>query len=548
MTSRTGCAVARGPVLAVAALVALACPSPMATLTVSAGTLRVGGEATVTVSAFTGAQPGSGAVEVSTSLGELGATSVPLDDGAGRTTLRCPRATPGCVAGASITLTARWNSPQGSLTETATVRVFEVSAGDGGGGMDGGGLDGGARDGGPLDGGALDGGPVEGILLFDGGTPLPQDRALVIGRIGPPRTLGFSELTTGAPVRLGFNELPAQALLYGGRLVYVRRGVLAAWTEDFADAGGEAADGGAPDGGEADGGELDAGALDGGGPDGGSLDSGMSFGPFPLFNPEGNDPVIATCSGVFSAPDAGVLRMVLPTPGGGVWLGCSETPTGPVRLLAKGSRRLPIDPADPLVPLAGEEQSILGVVDFADAGNEVVMFSQSASSRLRFDVQGRAHVRSATRAVPGGYEFLVFDAANDRCWLGSLDVMGRYSEVLLPAKMFGGRCQGARFDGPRDALLAIGLEVFDAGLESVVLELALVRSVDGGARDGGTSDGGAGDGGSVDAGRADAGPTELLPVVRFRAGPPSNFGSSPPALSIDLGSLVGDGGPTFITP
>ncbi|MDX2013612.1 MAG: hypothetical protein SFW67_25690 [Myxococcaceae bacterium] len=534
------------------ALVVAACPgTDTPSLSVSAGSLRVGAEATVNVSASVGAQPGTGAVELSASLGELGAASVPLVEGSGRTTLRCPRATPGCVAGATITLTARWNGPRGVVTELATVRVTDPAPTDGG--ADAGRPDAGTLDGGP-DAGA-DAGPVEPIdpdggLVFDGGTFLAGG-PLLLGRLGEPRTLGFSPLTAGAPVSLGFNQLPEQTFQYAGRLLYVRRGFLHVWVEDFPDSGVPVVDAGDPDAGEVDGGEVDGGAPDAGDPDAGGLDAGAVdagpfFGPFPLFDPEGNDLRVASCEGLFGAADSGYVRVALPTPGGGLWVGCSETASGPIELYRKGQRFVTLT-STALMPIAASEQFILAVEVPPDGGPPLPLVFSAAESAVAFPPpDARQYQQGAGRATAAGFDFLAYDPALDGCFVVSMDRRGVATELplTLPLAVLPDSCLSARFNGSSDSVLAFGS--VDGGAPDRVFEVPFTRSgampldaggPDAGRPDGGRPDGGRADGG-VDAGRSDAGG----PPPRFLAGPPSDFLADPPVLSIDLSQ------PAFIIP
>jgi hypothetical protein len=533
-TSTRSASVYRVPV--VLALLVLGCPADVAELSLSVGQVRLGGEAPVSVSALVGAEPGAGAVELSTSLGELELATLTLAEGAARTTLRCPRTTPGCVAGASITVTARWNSPRGVVTETATARVVETpDGGVGGGPGDGGrdaGVDGGAdggRDGGmgePID--------PDGGLDFDGGTFLQGRGPLLLGLLGPPRTLGFSALTQAAPVLLGFNQRPDQVFLYSERLVYVRRGFLYAWEEDFPDAGEPGVDAG-----DADAGEADAGELDGGDPDSG-VDAGepdAGFGLFPLFNPEGNDPLIASCLGLFGVPDSGWVHAAFPTPSGGLWVACSRTLNGPPEAYRKGNRFL-APPAEHIVPMAASEQFIFGIQRPPDGGLPVpVAFSSGPSATPTPLPERRAYARGAVRVTSQGFEFLALDERLDQCLVGSLDrTTGAFTELTLPAAVAGRFCLSARFDGARDVVLTFAS--IDGGqVPHQVLEVPFARPspADAGLADGGRPDAGRPDAGRPDGGRSDSGVVDAgLVTVRVSPGPPSDFLAEPPSLSIDF--------------
>ncbi|MCU0696324.1 MAG: hypothetical protein MUC96_07340 [Myxococcaceae bacterium] len=519
------------------ALALVGCPAnDEAVLSVSAGSLRVGGEVAVTVSASVGTGPGTGTVVLTASLGELGAASLALVDGTARTTLRCPRTTPGCVAGATITLTGTWTGPRGAVTETATVRVVDPVSSDGG-------ADAGRPDAGSPDAGSPDAGPVEPIdpdggLEVDGGTFLTGAGPLLLGRLGEPRTIGFSPLVAGAPVSLGFDQVPEQVLQYAGRLFYVRRGFLHVWVEDFPDSGVPVVDAGDPDAGEVDGGEVDAGEVDAGefdagDPDAGDVDAGpfdAGFGPFPLFDPEGNDLRVASCVGLFGAPDSGYVRVALPTPSGALWLGCSESASGPIALYRKGQRFLSVtNPA--LQPLAASEQFIFAVEVLRDGGVPLpVVFSATESAVAFPRPDARLYQLGAARPTVNGFDVLSFSPALGECYVGSMDRRGSYVEraLLLPAGAPPSGCLDARFDGTRDAVLVLGS--LDGGPTDRVYDVPFVRPVMPGRLDAGSADGGSADGGSVDGGLPDAGAAS----TRFVAGPPSDFLVDPPTLSIDL--------------
>lgn len=495
----------------------LSCQPPaMPELTLSVGTVRVDVEATVTVTAINGdATPGTGTVALTTTLGTLDSTSLQLMDGSARTRLRCPRGTQGCANGGSLEVTARWMTSSGAVTRTVTVRVTDPPPFDGGGLMDAGGVDGG-RDGGS-DAGDVDAGEPEdaGPVILEG-TPLNLDagEVLVLGRLGTPRTLGFSTMTAPTAVSVGLDGVPESALVYADRLVYLRRGVAYLWIADDLDGGPPREyDGGAPDAGDVDGGAPDAGALDaglrdggadGGAGDGGALDGGDGgppTGPFPLFNPEANDVPYADCTGLFGSPDAGFLKALLPTPRGRVWVACAANPTLGVTLYRRDGVLLS---GVPVQPLAAHDNVVLGLA--LDGGLVQVSRSGSVSSLP----PGLRRFSRQARAVPGGFELISQEPATLRCALTSvpLGAVTTTELALHEALATEPDCLNGRFAGPRDALL------FAVNSPDGVSEVPFLR-------DGGTPDGGGG----------------LYP-----AGPPSDFLAMPPALSVDFS------GPVWVLP
>lgn len=481
-------------------LVAVGCTPAAPGLDLSAGALRAGGETMVTVSATVGDQPGTGTVSLTTSAGLLDDGTLTLAEGSARTRLRCPSSSPGCGAGAVIEITARWTSPAGSITRTLSVRVVSAAMMDGavadaGSGPDGG-VDGGLADGG-VDAGQED---VEVLLAgsglkVDGGTSLEGAAVIVLGRLGAPRTLAFSRLSS-SDVFLGFDVPPESPALYLDRLLYVHGGVVRAWTSDDLN-GPPDPDGGAPDAGLLDAGALDAGLFDAG-----------NFGPFPLRTPEWNDPVVASCEGLFGAPDSGYVRALLPTRPGGLWLGCSESARGPIALLRNGLHF--VTAQVPITPLVANERQVLGHT--ADGG----VFVVSATETTLVPVPTTRELSPAGRTTPrGSFELVIFNRVTSRCVLGLVERDGGYGELALPDELAdSSTCLAARFDGRTDGLL---LPIVGGRGIGGVQALGFSRADAGRARDAGT-----------DAGMADGG------TLRFVAGPPSDFLVTPPVLSVDF--------------
>lgn len=488
-----------------------------------AGTGRVDADISVGVSATAAdGTPGQGTVAISTSLGTLGASTLMLAEGTSRTTLKCPRSLAGCAAGASITITARWTIPGGTVvTQTATLRLIDPMPTDGGvqpdGGTDGGDPDAGSDpDAGAVDAGDVDGGEPE----LDAGTPLilGPDDGLVLGRFGAPRTVGFSTFSSSSTVSLGFDSMPERPILYGGRLLYVRNGQAFVWVEDYVDGGpprpprpvidaGTTADAGAADGGR-DGGSVDGGATDGGRTDGGAADGGRDGGfdagpppppPF-ILDPEGNDDTFATCIEGFSNRDAGYVRALLPTPLGGLWVACSRNAASPVSLFLRDSEVMTTSLG--AAPLAAHESSVLAMQ--ADGGLAVISASGAVippASARRFS--------SRARSVPAGFELLSFDPTTGLCSL-ALFRLGTTTpeEYPLPAGLpVGEACLDGVLWGRRDVLL-YPAELPDVGVTAIPFSR--------GGRDAGLGDGG----------------------LVFVAGPPSNLSVDPPVLSIDFASPV----------
>jgi hypothetical protein len=460
----------------------LACSPPMPTLEVSAGTVRVDGQAAVSVSASDGTQPGTGDVTLSTSLGALDATSLMLADGAARTVLRCPRATPGCVAGASITLTARWNRTGGVVTATATVRVTDPMVVDGGpldaGASDAGLEDAGSPDASVSDGGARDAGGGE----FSAATPLDLDAGgFLLGPFSTTRTVGFSPFGDNATVRLGFDGPPESPVLVSGRLLYLRRGGLFGWVDD------------APDG---------------------SVPTGPDGGRFPLFAPERNDVRVPSgCDTILSTPDAGLAVRLSRTSRDEVWVQCQLQFDGGVRYFKQLGRPLF------LVRSGGSmlASSTLGVLAVAADGG--LSFESEALLVSPTNAPVREYAWPAARPVSDTtFEALAFDPVASRCRLarislaanfGSLTVTERPLPSVLPASR---ACLQWRFLGAQDVLLGVDPMV---GVRAVSFALDL-------------------DGGIVDAGTADAGAADGGERILLEPGPPSDLTAEPPVLSIDF--------------
>ncbi|MBM4778469.1 MAG: hypothetical protein GQE15_12275 [Archangiaceae bacterium] len=522
---------------AVLAVTMLSCQPPPPTLDLLVGAVRPDFDATVSVTATNGdGTPGTGLVELSTTLGTLSAGSLTLVEGGGRTTVRCSRSTSGCAAGGMLQVTARWTSSSGVITQTATARI--VAAIDPT--TDAGVVDAGVRDAGTADAGIpADGGMtvLDAGLVILAGTPLnlAPGEGLVLGRLGAPRTLGFSPFSSAAVVRLGFDRMPDQAVILSNRLVYVRNGNVWVWQEDeiSVDAGADAGevDGGELDGGELDGGELDAGEVDAGpgdaGADAGQADSGVrdggadagDTGPFPLFAPEANDPLLASCEGRFG-PDAGLVRALVTTPAGGLWLGCSRRADAGIELYT--NRALEVATAEPATPIAANELAVLALTD--DGGLRLV--SNDVTPQLQ-GLTARTFAPAA-RATASGFEVLAFDPVFNLCTVVSIDfATGTMREFqLLPPFPAGRACLDAQFFGQRDALLYLP----SGGIRSIPFARPRPDAgVDAGVRDGGT-DGGTDAGMSVDAG--------VLSGFFFVEGPPSDFKAMPPTLSIDFSRPV----------
>ncbi|MBL8922705.1 MAG: hypothetical protein JNJ54_27905 [Myxococcaceae bacterium] len=486
----------------------------MPSLELSAGTLRIGGEATISVTATVGEQPGTGTVALTASIGTLDDATVTLAEGTARTRLRCPRSLAGCAAGGLSEVTGRWMGPAGLVTRTISVRLVDPPVFDGSV-PDAGASDGGATDGGVTDGGA-DAGPepVEqrlpgSGLEFDAGSSLNGGTELVLGRLGQPTTVGFSVFSS-TDVLLGFDSMPESPVIYADRLLYVRNGVVRAWTADELDGGPPEPDAGL------DAGTLDAGVRDGGadgGADGG-LDAG-SFGWFPLRAPEWNDEVVASCRGIFGAADSGYVQALLPTRPGGLWLGCSEALRGPIQIFRNGAYLFTAQV--PVSPLVANERQVLGVR--LDGGLMLI----SATETMLVPAFGDRRFSGAGRSSPrGSFEVVATDIGSARCVLALIERDGGYAELPLPIDLVG-RCSAARFDGRRDVLLApIAGAPGIGGVEAVPFAR---MTTDAGRSDGGIADGGS-DGG-LDGGLPDAG-------LRFPAGPASDFFADPPTLSVDF--------------
>ena len=521
----------------------VSCQPPAPVLELSVSTLRVDGEATVTVTATNGDMtPGTGTVALSTTLGMLDSTSLALMEGSARTRLRCPRATPGCAANGSLEVTARWTSPSGALTQTATVKLTDPPPNDGGrvdSGVDAG------RDAG-VDAGVVDAGAVDsGVVVL--GTPLTGfGDVFVFGRLGEPRTIGFTPFSAPGTVLLGFDRMPEHPALINDRLVYVRNGVAFVWSEDYVDGGPPVpVDAGEPDAGDVDAGELDAGdvdagELDAGEVDAGELDAGVDagapdagpdggvenrFGAFPLFGPERNDPVLFDCRGRLGE-DAGVVVALIPTPTGSLWVGCGLSPAAGVKKYFKGAAAFETaDSARLVAPLAADNDRVLG------GTNDGGMYLLSATPLNAIITRPRAFSRSA-RATGTGFELLAFDPDIAKCNLATIGVDGDFSEIPLPSTFpQGPGCLDGVLFGRRDAVLYPSL-----GPQFGFRAFAFTRPVmmsDGGV-DGGAADGGR-DAGTVDAGRVDAGPVDAggpAITVAFVEGPPSNFDAG--TVSIDF--------------
>lgn len=512
----------------------MACSPPTPTLEVTGGSLRIDGQVSLSVSASEGLQPGAGSVTVSTSLGVLDATELMLVDGAARTTLRCPRATPGCVAGGQVTVTARWNRSGGVLTATTTLRLTDPTPVDGGS-VDAGADAGPGPDGGAADGG-FDGGPSVDLGSIDLSMASPLDPAIqgvAFGYFSPTRTIGFAPFGDGGTVRLGFDSFPENALLVGDRLVYLRQGALFAWVEDQPDAGATLPmdDGGldaGPDAGLEDDGGLDAGLED----DGGLSDSGVGdAGPgdggvpplFPLFAPQTNDFALPLqCTNVVGLADSGVIVRMARSHRNVVWVECQARadagspffrPVGGElfggrtegRLLAAGGRGVLV--ASPDGGLAFETR------DFA---------ALAADAPIR-----QYDPRSARAVGDTAFELLSFDPNSNQCRLMRVDLSrtGTMAQLQLTDQVLVSNlprlrtCLSWRFVGTQDLLASS-----DPSLG--VIGVPFLRLL---------ADGGF-DAGSPDAGRpTDAGVTQrLLPP-----GPPSDLTQQPPRLSIDFNDSRG---------
>ncbi len=508
----------RASLVIVVLIMIAGCPMGAPTLELSAGAVTIGSESRVTASAVNAdGTPGSGTVTFASSLGALSAASAALTDGAASVKLSCPRTVSGCVAGASIEITARWTSPKGELVKTVVARVNEPGQPGDAGQPNDGGTDAGT-DGGALDGGDSDAGFDAGLILD--GTPLGGIDGLVLGRLGSPRTLGFSPLDSNTDVRLGFDRQPTMALIFGDRLIYVRDGTARLWTVDEIDAGDP--DAGDADAGEADAGDVDAGSRDAGVRDGG-LDAGPGTGPFPLYAPEANDPILETCHGAFGAPDGGTVRALLVTPTGNLWIGCSDLPTDTDVIYRLGSTLL-------FPTVTGRAVAALDDTLFLahpDGGR----FLATSARADQLVLAPKRWAEKAVRAVPGGFEMLAYDPLLTLCVLVTVDARtATPRDVLLDGFQLGDqRCLEGQFYGGRDLLL---VPHTDGGPTDGIEAFPFSRRIP--PRDAGTTDGGARDGGAQDAG-VDAGPE---PYLGFFPGPPSNFLAQPPELSIDFSSPV----------
>lgn len=523
---------------AVLAVASLSCQPPPPTLDLLVATVRPDTDATVSVTGTNGdGTPGTGLVELSTTLGTLSAGSVTLVEGSARTTVRCTRTTSGCAAGGMLQVTARWTSSSGVITQTATARIVAAidPNTDAGVVVDAGVRDAGTDAGTPIDAGMeLD----AGLVIVDG-TPLnlAPGEGLVLGRLGSPRTLGFSPFSSAAVVRLGFDRMPDQAIILSNRLVYVRNGNAWVWQEDdlFFDGGADAGevDAGELDAGELDGGEVDGGldagvldaGLDAGARDGGAdagADAGPDTGPFPLFAPEANDPLLASCDGRFG-PDAGLVRALVTTPAGALWLGCSRRADAGIELYA--NRALEVTTSEVATPIAANEVTVLALTD--DGG--LRLFSNGVTPQLQ-GLTARTFARAA-RATSNGFELLAFDPVFNLCTIVNIELAtGTMREFQLPPPVPAGpTCLDAQFFGRRDALLYV-VQTPSNGV--LAIPFARTRSdggVDAGVRDGG-ADAGSDAGMSVDAG--------VLSGFFFAEGPPSEFKAMPPTLSIDFSRPV----------
>jgi hypothetical protein len=469
----------------------LACSPPMATLEVTAGSLRVDGQVAVSVSASDGTQPGSGGVTLTTSLGALDATALTLADGAARTVLRCPRATPGCVAGASITLTARWNRTGGVVTGTATVRVTDPMVVDSGpvdaGSMDAGRQDAGLDDAGLQDAGSADAsvpdaGRGDAGVEFSAATPLDLDAGgLVIGPFSTTRTVGFSLFGDNATVRLGFDGPPESPVLVSGRLLYLRRGGLFGWVDD------------APDG---------------------SVPTGPDGGRFPLFAPERNHVRVSSgCDTILSGADAGLAVRLTRTSRDEVWVQCQLQFDGGIRYFKQLGQPLF------LVRSGGSmlASSTLGVLASAPDGG--LSFESDALLVSPTNVPVREYAWPAARPVSDTtFEALAFDPVASRCRVARISLAANFgsltvSERPVPPTLPGSRaCLQWRFLGAQDVLVGVdstlGVRAVSFGLEP--------------------------DGGVVDAGTADAGAADGGELILLEPGPPSDLTAEPPVLSIDF--------------
>lgn len=504
----------RASLVIVVLIIAAGCPMGAPTLELSAGAVTIGSESRVTATALNGDEtPGTGTVTFTSSLGSLSATSAALVEGVATVKLSCPRSLGGCVAGASIELTARWTGPKGELVKTSTVRVNEPGQlVDAGGGQDAG-TDAGIA----MDGGVVDAGFDAGLMLD--GTPLGGIDGLVLGRLGSPRTLGFSPLDSNTDVRVGFDRQPELGVLFADRLIYVRDGTARVWMVDPLDAG--AADAGDPDAGDSDAGDPDAGIPDAGTPDAGrdgGLDAGRNTGPFPLYVPEANDPILETCFGAFGNPDAGTVRALLVTPTGNLWIGCSDFPQSKDVIYRLGSSLL-------FPTISGQAVAALDDTLFIahpDGGR----FLATAARSDQLFLAPKLWAEKAIRAVPGGFEMLAYDPLLTLCVLVTVDARARtVRDVLLDGFQLGDRsCVEAQFYGGRDLLL---IPRTDGGPTDGIEAFAFSRRVP--PRDAGTRDGGVDGGTAIDAGE---------PYQGFFPGPPSDFLVWPPQLSIDFSHPV----------
>ncbi len=473
--------------------------TPSLEVGLSPRTPRVDAEANVVISATNAdLTAGLGTVTLSTSLGDLGTTSLTLADGSARTTFSCRRASPGCVAGATWEVVARWSPVSGpAITQTVTGRLAVAATVTDGGSIDGG-IDGGIDDAGqPL----VDAGTqVIDAGLFDAG--LPPDATLVsatlgdgfvIGRLGAPRTIGLSPLTSNTTVLLGFDRLPQQLVIYGDRLLYLKNGFAFAWAQDFLD------------GGEFLPIQTDAGVL----PDGGRVDAGLTA----LVAPENNDPLYATCLGSFGSPDGGFVRALLPTPSGALWVGCSAALSGDITLYINGSTYLAVTPTIALEPIAGNDRYVFGLT--ADAG---LPFLISLTETRAISPLNRRYSKHAVRPTLAGFEVLVFDPVFGGCRLVQIGNDGGLTETPQPQLDRTDRCLEGQFLGQQFVYSVTDPQI---GVRSFPIER--------GGLDAGRVDAGP-DAGVSDSGVSDSGVTDFF----FFPGPPSDFTTTPPTLSVDF--------------
>lgn len=484
-------------VLAISCVLALAgCPSAPPTLELSAGALRVGGEARVSVTAVDGVEPGQGQVTVSTSLGALDAEALTLVDGSARTTLRCPRGTPGCVAGAVLTVTARWPRSSGALTAMAQVTLTDPPTLPGDAGTpDSGSPDGGADGGGVADGGA-DAGPRDAGLVLDlgsvdvsGATALPVSQGAVLGYFTPTRTIGLALFGDSGVTQTGFNAFPDQPLLFIDRLVYLRGGKLYGWVEDFADASVS------------------------------DPDAGTDAGLYPLFAPEANDVVIPLgCEDVVGLADSGVGVRIARSARDVLWVQCQAQLDGGSPFFRPVGGRLFGGFSGGSLLSAGAFGVLVGGAD-GGLSFETARFPVSpvAPPIRQYDFRAARAVGDDT------FELLSFDPNANRCHLMRAQVAPDFGQLLLEERPIESnlprsrQCLTWRFVDRTDKLASIDLS------EGVIALPFLRLLPDGGA----PGDAGAGrDGG----GALDAGVGEVL----LAPGLPTDLTLEPPRLSIDF--------------